>query len=215
MSWVDDLLARFPARGRLESAFLGELARILAEPFGAAAAQAEAAVRGEAEPAGSIEFVMDPRAAAWARARAAELIAEIDETTRDLIRARVVQALAEGTPTRDLGETILDAVEGMAGYRADRIARTETALAMNQGTLAGYREGGIRFVEVLDGPGCLPDGHDDAAPLPDPNVYGLQPGAQANGQIWPVETAVAHPLGHPNCVRAFAAVISPPPGEES
>lgn len=214
MSWVDDLLEKFPARGKMESAFVGELASILAAPFGSSLAQATAAVAGDAQPMGSIAFAMDPRAIAWARERSADLITQIDDTTREIVRARVVANMEEGVQTRDLATAILDEVEGMSSYRADRIARTETANAMNEGTLRGYQESAVQFVEVLDGPGCLPDGHDDGAPPPDPDTYGLQEEAQANGQIWPVDVAAEYVLGHPNCVRAFAAVIPPPAEEE-
>jgi SPP1 gp7 family putative phage head morphogenesis protein len=42
-------------------------------------------------------------------------------------------------------------------YRADNIARTETAHAMDEGTLFRYEEFGVKEVEVLAAPGCCPD----------------------------------------------------------
>jgi HK97 family phage portal protein len=75
-------------------------------------------------------------------------------------------------------------------WRAERVARTETAYAYNLAALAAYEAGGFDHVLVTDG-----DEHDDAC-------------REANGSVWPIATARLRPVEHPNCVRAFAPAIS-------
>jgi hypothetical protein len=190
--------------------FVRELGDALAAPF------AEGLMAGTEAIGGAIAFdLANERAVAWAQTRGADLITQVDETTKDLIRGMVSRELEAGVTVQDLTDDLMQAFGDFSEYRAERIARTETANAMNQGTIEGYRDADVGFVEVLDGPGCLPDGHDDGAPEADPDVYGLQDEAQANGQIWSLDDAAAYPVGHPNCVRAFAAVVPAPPAEEA
>jgi hypothetical protein len=89
--------------------------------------------------------------------------------------------------------------------RASTIARTETAIAYNKGAAASYKAEGVSTVLVLDGEGCLPEGHDDGAPAPD-GERGVQDDAQADGQIWTPDEYAELPTGHPNCVRSAAPI---------
>lgn len=122
-------------------------------------------------------------------------IKELSKTTKtavsDLIRSILDEEGGTGS-TGELGDRILERVrETFAGYedwRADRIARTETAVAYNHGTVYASRQAGIRRVEVSDGDG------DEVC-------------ARANGQIWTLEEALANPVAHPNCTRAFSPVF--------
>jgi HK97 family phage portal protein len=118
----------------------------------------------------------------------AEKIVRVSDTTRDEVRALVSKQAEEGWSIDELAAKIRELKEVNSVSRARRIARTETGVAYNLGSLAGYREAGIEKVEVFDG-----DEH--------------EPCASANGAIWTIEEARANPLGHPNCVRAFAAVV--------
>lgn len=189
--------------------FVDQLTDLLAGPF------AEGLMAGSEAIGGAIALdLANDRAAAWAAERGATLVTEVDETTKELIREMVSRELAGGVTIQDLTDDLTQAFGDFAEYRAERIARTETAFAYNHGSIESYRDANVGYVEVLDGPGCLPDGHDDGAPLPDPDAYGVQDEAQANGQIWSLDEAADYPVGHPNCVRAFAAVVPPPPGEE-
>jgi hypothetical protein len=175
--------------------FVRELSDALVGPF------ADGMMAGTEAIGGAIDLdLANERAVAWARDYAAQLVTQVDETSKTLIREMVSRELDAGVTMQDLTDDLMQAFGDFAEYRAERIARTETANAYNQGTIGGYRESGVEYVEVLDGPGCLPDGHDDGADPPDPDVYGLQEEAEANGQT--------------NCVRAFAAVVPPPPDEE-
>jgi len=78
-----------------------------------------------------------------------------------------------------------------------------TGMAYNAGAVAIYEESGLEFVEILDGDGCLPVGHDEGSPLPSADEVGkVQDGAQANGQVWTIAQFQQHLLGHPRCVRS-------------
>jgi hypothetical protein len=208
---VARLLAGLAGDRDAQRAFVDELVDVLAAPF------ADGFSAGSEAIGGAITFgPADPRAIAWAQAHAAELVTQVDETTRQSIRDLVSSAMQadEGLTVGDITDQVIGALDDASVYRAERIARTETALAYNHGTLDGYRAEGFGYVEVMDGPGCLPDGHDDTADPADPDAYGLQPERQANGQIWSVDEAAEYPVGHPNCVRAFAAVVPPAPAED-
>lgn len=122
-----------------------------------------------------------------ARGRLAKLIKNVAQTTRDKVEALTLQAADEGWAPADLARKILEQGE-VDLYRAVMIGRTETGTAMNLGAIAGYREASITHVDVLDG--------DDDEPC-----------ASANGARWTLDEAEENPLGHPNCQRAFAAVV--------
>jgi len=123
----------------------------------------------------------------------------ITETLRDSIRGKVTAAIAEGWSPQKLTAELTDA---LGKSRAERVARTETAIAYNEGAYQVYAEGGQEYVEILDGDGCIPDGHDDLAKKADGTVGIIQFDRLANGQIWTLAQFHAHLIGHPNCVRA-------------
>lgn len=118
----------------------------------------------------------------------AKKVRQVAETTKDEIRRLVGLQAENGWSVDDLAKEIRALKETHSRARARTIARTETGTAYNLGSLAGYQEAGVKRVEVFDG--------DDDEPC-----------ASANGAIWTIEEAQANPLGHPNCVRAFAAVV--------
>ena len=151
---------------------------------------------------GGLEGAFDTvpeQAAAFARQRAGELVVDIPQTLMRDIRAKVTTAISEGwSPDRLAGELESSTI-GKA--RAERIARTETGMAYNEGAADVYEAGGQQYVEILDGPGCTPDGHDDTAGKPEALVGVVQTERLANGQVWTVSQLRQHLLGHPNCVR--------------
>ena len=119
-----------------------------------------------------------------------ERITQLQGTSKakviDLVRRTLDEA--EGLTSTELGRVIQQAVEDQfqefARWRANTIARTETAIATNHGSVLGIQQAGVERVDVFDGV-------DDAAC------------AAANGAVWTVEQALADPVAHPNCVRAF------------
>ena len=96
------------------------------------------------------------------------------------------------------GVSIVDASGrnwGMETYTR-MLVRTKSANAYNSGTLNKYAEEGVSRVRVFDG---IAD--DEAC-------------AEANDQVWDVKYAMEHPIEHPNCRRAFAAVAGAGPADE-
>ncbi|MHB8409833.1 MAG: phage portal protein [Acidiferrobacterales bacterium] len=115
-------------------------------------------------------------------------VKNIDDTTRDAIRARVGQANEEGWSIPQLAAS-LKQDSAFAPARARTIARTESGTAYNTGGVTAYKQSGVvSQVQVMDG--------DD-----DPEC------AEADGQTWDLDQAQAEPLQHPNCVRAFAPIV--------
>jgi len=157
---------------------------------------------GRAAAAHDAEFnPNDPRVQSFVDEYVGERIVQLDATTRedvsDLLRREFDAAQTEeGATPFELGTRIAEAVQekflDYARYRADRIARTETGIAYNHGALFGYAAAGYTQVEVSDG-----DDDEECA--------------AADGQIWSIEEALANPLEHPNCTRAFDPVEA---GEE-
>lgn len=112
------------------------------------------------------------RAVDYARDRSAELVGmkwvdgdlvpnpraeyQIDESTREMLRHIVRDAMEEGRSNDFLADALAD-IYAFSDQRAETIARTETAKADVQGTLAGYRELGVRRKEWLVGAGCCED----------------------------------------------------------
>lgn len=143
------------------------------------------------------------QATAYAEERAAELVGKrrlpdgtvvdspnpriaINDTLRNDLHDAITKALQEGQTEAQLKD-LIEAETGWT-YRADRIARTEVAFALNRGAADTYAGAGVNTVTIMDGPGCLEDGHDD-------NEEGV------DGEVWSVAKFMAFPIGHPYCVR--------------
>jgi hypothetical protein len=154
-----------------------------------------------------------PEVITYARQRAGELVGKhfvdgqwqdlttgnaISETLRNLVNGAVSRAIEEKWTPAELASTLKQYFEIS---RAQTIARTETGFAYGNGAAELYKAEGIDQVNVVDGPGCLPFGHDDNAPQPDDAPGTVQAEAQADGQVWTVGEYQSAVLGHPNCVR--------------
>lgn len=222
----DDEAALDAAVARLEKASgevpiddPGDLADDLAD------AAMKAAGAGAAETAASLGIKLGepPKAALdYARDRAGDLVGKkwiggqwidspnpflaIDDTTRTFVRETVTKAINDGWSPGKLASTL---APQFGTARAEKIARTETGFAYGKGAAVVYRDAGVDLLGILDGPGCIPDGHDDDALEPDGDAIGVvQFDRQANGQVWTVEQYEQHLLGHPHCVRG-AVVYAP------
>jgi hypothetical protein len=90
------------------------------------------------------------RAAAYAQRRSAELVTDIDESTRDMLRTKIAAGLESGAMREDIIDDILDS-DIFSDERATLIADTEIAMANGQGALAGYKEAkaaGVKLKKV-------------------------------------------------------------------
>ena len=82
-----------------------------------------------------------------------------------------------------LRQSIISAGEGQAAT----LARTTIALAGQQAAHAQFRDAGIEYVLISDGPNCGWTDHDD------PDL--------ADGSLRSIDDADDYPIAHPNCVR--------------
>ena len=67
----------------------------------------------------------------------------ITESTRDMVREKLISALDAGSSVHELRTAIMDDVFGVS--RALVIARTEVSFAHNQGQLEGAKESGLAY----------------------------------------------------------------------
>ena len=118
-------------------------------------------------------------------------IGGIADATRDDVRRIVQRALADGASIDQLRDDLRGLFTETYRNRSRTIARTESGTAYNLGSVASYRESGI--VEQVR----VHDGDDD------------EPCRSANGSAWSLDEAQANPIGHPNCIRAFAPLVEP------
>lgn len=102
-------------------------------------------------------------------------------THRQIAKGGVFQSAAHHEE-----EVALKGIQGVFDeyktWQADRIARTETAVAFNRGSSNLMREAGIHEVDIVDGE------EDEAC-------------ASANGEVWTLEQYESDPIEHPNCTR--------------
>jgi hypothetical protein len=90
------------------------------------------------------------RAAAYAEQRSAEMVTQIDESTRNMLRAKIAAGLEAGAMREDIIDSIMES-DIFSEKRATLIADTEVAMANGQGALAGYKEAkaaGVKLKKV-------------------------------------------------------------------
>lgn len=87
------------------------------------------------------------RAAQWAQERAAELVAQVEESTRNKIRDAIAKGLAENAGRDAIIEDLMDST-AFSEERATLIADTESAIANGQGNLMGMEEAQAAGVNI-------------------------------------------------------------------
>jgi Phage portal protein/Phage Mu protein F like protein/High potential iron-sulfur protein len=135
--------------------------------------------------------VVNDRAIEWASQNAADLVADIDESTRNMLRDTISQGLADGLSKDDLAAEIEDS-DTFDADRAELIARTEIGNANASASLISYQtaaaETGLKIRKVW---------------LLGPNPCEI---CQANADQGPIDlddefqSGDDAPLAHPNCV---------------
>lgn len=144
-----------------------------------------------------LSFSLEGLATKGIRDRLARQVRYITEATRQVLVDRVEFAIEHGLSIEQLvsGTSDLVGLEDLFGSRATTIALTETATASNAAAVDGYRESGlVDDVLVFDGPECGWTEHDD------PDL--------ADGSTRSLDDADEYPISHPNCQRAFGAVVA-------
>jgi HK97 family phage portal protein len=110
----------------------------------------------------AIDFTLsNPRIASFL-AKKDILVTGINETTKEQIRQRVINAVDEGWSTQQLRDEIMNLFDDMSEGRAMTIARTETAGAYNFGTLESWKQSGIPLKKKwLTAPGAFHPRHEN------------------------------------------------------
>lgn len=133
-------------------------------------------------------------AADYAATRAGWLVTESDGITRERIQAVIAQTLGPtfsdaSVSTVNLAAALEAVFVDMSGWRAQMIARTETAYAAAAGQVNAFRAGDVAEVLISDGT----DSDEECA--------------AADGETWTVDEYEANPLEHPNCGRSAEPII--------
>src|ERR1022692_4809693 len=90
----------------------------------------------------SIFNVVNERAVEYANTRSADLVTMVSDSTREMMRGDISEALTEGWSNQVLASKLSDNY-AFSADRAMVIARTETIRASNQGTLSGFQASGV------------------------------------------------------------------------
>ncbi len=150
------------------------------------AALAEVGIKADLE-SGALDQV-DEAAVAFAERRGAQLVTQIEDSTRDYLRMTVTQGVEEGWSAAHLAEEIR-ASGAFAESRALMIARTELAFAHVAGNIEGYKNSGL-----VEGKRWLASA--DACPICE----------ELNGEEVALDETfdfdgeeIDAPPGHPNC----------------
>jgi hypothetical protein len=144
------------------------------------------------------------RAAAYAKKRAAELVTDIDDSTRDMLRTAIADGLAAGELREDIIDDIMES-DIFSEVRATLIADTEVAMANGQGALAGYKEAKAAGVKLKKVWICTDDPCDDC---------------QENEDIGPIPVDESFPSGddaevcHPFCRCHTESVVEDDDNED-
>jgi len=104
--------------------------------------------------------------------------------TRDRVDSVLQQALDGQWTEKQLRDALNEVINDDA--RAAMIARTEGAMAYNEGTARNWQGQGVEWVKILDDEGPNSCAECEAA----------------NGQVWTMDEFLANVIEHPNCVRA-------------
>lgn len=134
-------------------------------------------------------------------------VKDINIGTRSAVAGTIRRGLDAGSSPQQIAKQLVGQIEGWGGgpngttvahSRAMVVARTETAIAYNRQAISSMEKSGvIKQAKCLDAPDCGWTSHSD------PDL--------AAGKIVSFDEARAHPVAHPNCVRAFSPVISAAP----
>ena len=87
--------------------------------------------------------VTNPKIIKWIKAHCGDLIVSIADTTFDALKVTLTEGIKLGESIPKLAARVTAEYTDCKGYRAVRIARTETITASNQGALQAYKQSGV------------------------------------------------------------------------
>jgi len=98
---------------------------------------------------GLTEDFMQPLFLKWIKANGLDRVKDINNTTKDELRSTLSEGIADGEGIPKLRDRISQVYSDAKGYRATRIARTETITTVNYGSLDTYKSANIQQKEWL------------------------------------------------------------------
>lgn len=127
--------------------------------------------------------VFQDAAEEYASQRVAELVKNLDDSTKEMLKNDLDNYMKQGLTPQQIADNLTQNY-AFSDSRSLCIARTETGFCWNHASINTSQIGGAKGVRVYDG-----DYDEDCA--------------EANGQNWSFNYALAHLLQHPNCTRSF------------
>jgi len=94
---------------------------------------------------------IDDAAFKWAQQHSMELVTQINQTTMNDLQYALARGLEANEDIGDIAKRIRDVFDRADKYRSFLIARTETTNAANLGTIAAYKQVGIKTKQWLTG----------------------------------------------------------------
>ncbi len=148
---------------------------------------------------------VNARAAAYAKQRAADLVTQIEDTTRTEMRDLIAGAIEDNLSIEQIGDLIQQAYS-FSEERAQLIADTEIKFANGAGALEGMQMANHEGHHVMK------------AWWPDPNACPICQGNADQGQIElddEFESGDDAPPAHPNCECVLISVLVKENGDET
>ena len=142
--------------------------------------------------ASDLTDVLDRDAVDWVNEHAADLVTQIEDTTRDQLRSTIRDALTEGWSKSELSDEVANSF-AFSDVRSDMIAHTELAMAHSYGRVTVAKEAGAEKKKWL-----LSADHD-----PNEDCYcsdAADAGWVAIDDTFVDDDDYDFPPGHPNCV---------------
>ena len=159
------------------------------------------------------EFLIDERVKEYIRDRIERLADLMNTATISLLEESIADGIKEGESLAKLKQRVRDIYTEASEIRAERIARTESLAASNEGALEAYRQSPlVNAKEWSANPGAC----EFCAKL-DGKVVGLNEDFAAKGTKVPGEEEgelvvsyedIGHPPLHPNCRCALLPVVA-------
>lgn len=132
---------------------------------------------------------VNERSVGWSRDNAADLVSQIEESTRDMLRATITTGIEDNLSAEAIADSLADGY-GLSEERASLIAMTEIASANSLGALAGYEEAANDGVKIKKSWLILGDACEDCQANADDGVIDLDQ---------PFSSGDDAPPAHPNC----------------
>lgn len=113
-----------------------------------------------------------PEVSKYLRNRAADMVANIDDTTRAELKRFVTRELGQSKSPAEIGKSLRDHFSQFPEWRARRIARTEAQNAYNFAALNTYAQAGVELVMARDA--ARPERSDAHCIERDGNIYSIE-----------------------------------------